>query len=341
MLNHPFSATTSSSAATSACSGTTVTLSSSSACLGVSATYGISTYDLLQQNGLPSLCYKFPTSGSLCIPETYTCETYVVKANDTCNSIMGEYGIIFSQIVGWNPPLGPACGNIASYVGFAICVSVPGGAWVNPSPSAVTTTTTAGFSTWSSLTAATLLPTAFDYTANASAYNLTSPAPPAPYANGTRLDCTLYATAPVLTNSSSNATTLVCQDVADLYGIALADLVGWNPSLNASDPCTMAEDTQYCVQLVQNTADNITSACVGWDTAPAGYDCIDFVSLFGLDLAEFIAWNLGVGDNCTNFTTGTSYCTSVAHYRQAGIVSTCNLYVMPNYTNCKSPSLSP
>lgn len=248
---------------------------------------------------------------------------------------MGEYGIIFSQIVGWNPPLGPACGNIASYVGFAICVSVPGGAWVNPSPSAVTTTTTAGFSTWSSLTAATLLPTAFDYTANASAYNLTSPALPAPYANGTRLDCTLYATAPVLTNSSSNATTLACQDVADLYGIALADLVGWNPSLNASDPCTMAEDTQYCVQLVQNTADNITSACVGWDTAPAGYDCIDFVSLFGLDLAEFIAWNLGVGDDCTNFTTGTSYCTSVAHFRQAGIVSTCNLYVMPNDTNCK------
>jgi hypothetical protein len=48
------------------------------------------------------------------------------------------------QLLAWNPELGPNCANLPSvYDGFTVCLSPPGGTWVNPHPgfSANATTT--------------------------------------------------------------------------------------------------------------------------------------------------------------------------------------------------------
>lgn len=94
---------------------------------------------MTQANGLSNLCYLFPTLGTVCIPTALKCETYIVKTGDTCQSIQLQFSIMFSQVVAWNWGLGTACQNLASYVGYAICVSNPGGNWVDPNPPTTTT----------------------------------------------------------------------------------------------------------------------------------------------------------------------------------------------------------
>lgn len=140
-----------------------------------------------------------------------------------------------------------------------------------------------------------------------------------PYANLTRMDCDTYLTAPLLTNYTGNGTTsLACEDVVDTYGIQLMEFLTWNPSLNTSTPCTMAEDTQYCVQRLAKTAEDVTDACVRMDTVPAGYDCEGYTALRGIDMDQFKLWNPAVGQDCDGFNAGTKYCISVRNFRQPG-----------------------
>lgn len=158
----------------------------------------------------------------------------------------------------------------------------------------------------------------------------------APYANGTRMDCVNYVTAPVLTNYTGNGTTSFdCQDAVSQFGIEMTDFTTWNPSLSALSPCTMANNTQYCVQTYTQTSKNITSSCVQRDLAPPGYDCTGFTARRGIDQDQFILWNPEVGSNCEDFKVGIQYCVEVLHYQQPGITSNCNKFVAANNTNCK------
>jgi hypothetical protein len=141
----------------------------------------------------------------------------------------------------------------------------------------------------------------------------------APYANLTRMDCDVYVTAPVLTNYTANDTTSVaCEDVTDMYGIELSQFLEWNPSLNASNPCTMANNTQYCAQLYPSRGEDVTDACTQMERMPPGHDCNSYTALKGLDTDQFLLWNPGLGANCTDLQIGTQYCVSVRGFRQAG-----------------------
>ncbi len=127
------------------CEGKTSTISSTDTCVNISMREGISTDDLLSYNSLSSFCHPFPKEGeSLCIPDSRKCEPYTVLETDTCKSLQKQFGISYSQLISWNPSLGPKCNNIASYVDYVICGSNPGGNWVNPNPPPSTTTTTLG-----------------------------------------------------------------------------------------------------------------------------------------------------------------------------------------------------
>ncbi|KKP02983.1 LysM domain-containing protein [Trichoderma harzianum] len=205
----------------------------------------------------------------------------------------------------------PNSNNIYSsqYVGYAICVSNPGGNYVNPSPTTIIPSSTAT-SLWTySLPAMTSYPNATYVASTADA----------PYANGTRMDCTNYFTAPILTNYTGNGTTSFnCQDAVSQFDIDMADFLTWNPSLSALNPCTMTNNTHSCVQKA---------------TAPPGYDCIGFTSRHGIDQDQFALWNPEVGSDCAQFKIGTQYCIDVLHYRQPGITSNCNKFVAANNTN--------
>lgn len=273
---------------------------------------GISTDDLTSYNSLSSLCNYFPKAGTdLCIPSTRTCQPYTVQSSDTCSSLQSQFGISYAQLIAWNPSLGAKCKNIARYVGYVICASNPGGAWTNPSP---TSTTTSSRSTDPPLWSTTLLamesyPTA-TYVAHTADYV---------YGNLTRMDCATYVTAPILTNYTGNDTTsLVCQDVVDQYGVNMTDFLTWNPSLSTSSPCTMANNTQYCVQTYASVSPGIVDTCVQTTISSSGYDCNKFMADYGIEQSQFALWNPDVGSNCENFKVGVQYCIATHHFKQPG-----------------------
>lgn len=105
---------------------------------------GFSTTQLLVANGLTAYCRGFPSKGSLCLPDALKCRPYKPKSTDTCNSIAGDNQISVTQLVSWNPELGSFCGGLDKVANktMAICLSTPGGPWVNPSPITTTATTT-------------------------------------------------------------------------------------------------------------------------------------------------------------------------------------------------------
>lgn len=119
--------------ATPTCSGSSYTIQTGDTCSSVSFSQGIDTAGLLAANNLGP-CSSFPQSGSLCIPTASKCTVYTVQAGDTCGTIADAHSVLFSQIVSWNPMLNEDCGAIAGVVGMQICISTPGGGWVNPSP---------------------------------------------------------------------------------------------------------------------------------------------------------------------------------------------------------------
>lgn len=124
-----------------ACAGDLYNVQSGDSCESVSTSQGLSTISLLAAN--PTLaCSSFPESGSLCIPSSAKCKVYTVQDGDTCASVADANSLTWTQVVTWNPALGKACSNIGTSVGQQICVSNPGGTWVNPSPDPVTPTST-------------------------------------------------------------------------------------------------------------------------------------------------------------------------------------------------------
>ncbi|KAH8812332.1 hypothetical protein F5884DRAFT_651841, partial [Xylogone sp. PMI_703] len=123
------------------CSGSTYTIKSDDTCQSISISQGISTVALLTANNLQSKCLNFPKSGSLCIPASGKCQVHTVAANETCSSLADTYSVTWAQIVSWNAIVGVGCTKISSYVGYQLCVSNPGGTYVNPYPSPTTATT--------------------------------------------------------------------------------------------------------------------------------------------------------------------------------------------------------
>lgn len=128
------------------CNGTVYTIKKDDNCRSVSLAGGIATTELLAANGLQAFCADFPASGTVCIPSARACKPHQLKADltDTCASVARKYAATWVQIVSWNPAVGEYCENIGrlSQAGLVICVSTPGGSWVNPFPQPPEVTTT-------------------------------------------------------------------------------------------------------------------------------------------------------------------------------------------------------
>ncbi|KAI3336890.1 hypothetical protein HD806DRAFT_475086 [Xylariaceae sp. AK1471] len=321
-------------AASPRCVGKTYTIGASDTCQKISASQGISTYDLIWNNNLTSACENFPKSGTLCIPLVASCETYTVLATDTCSSIQSKFSLLYSQLISWNPSLGVACQGLSATVGFAICVSTPGGSWINPNASDISTVAPPPTSLpaptllTGSMTAMTALPSA-TYVAYSS--NMTTP-----YANSTRMDCISYITAPFLisiTDNNDTVTSSSCSDAAAAYGVSLADFLLWNPDLSNNTSCVLADNVQYCAQITAVQAQDITDYCIEYQIPSSGHDCFSFAGQAGVDPSQFVLWNPSVGSDCSKFTPGLQYCVAVYHYQQPGIIPICNQFIVANETD--------
>ncbi|KAH8904223.1 hypothetical protein BR93DRAFT_985576 [Coniochaeta sp. PMI_546] len=131
-------ATSSTPTHTNGCDGKTYTVKQGDTCLSVSLSQGIYTVQLLATNDLIAGCSDFPQSGSLCIPTVWTCKPHQIKDGETCNTIAKASNVTRVQLISWNPELGKSCENIARLGNSAICISTPGGPWVDPFPSSST-----------------------------------------------------------------------------------------------------------------------------------------------------------------------------------------------------------
>jgi hypothetical protein len=99
---------------------------------------GVSTGGLLDANKLDAACANFPTSGTLCISKNAKCKTRLVQKGDTCAQVADDNQLTWTQVATWNQDFGSDCKKIGNFVGYSMCVSTPGGDWINPSPSATT-----------------------------------------------------------------------------------------------------------------------------------------------------------------------------------------------------------
>ncbi|RYN19897.1 hypothetical protein AA0119_g7532 [Alternaria tenuissima] len=300
------------------CTGTMYTIRSGDTCQSVAAARGISVAGLLTANGLQGFCANFPTSGALCIPTSGRCKTYTVKTGDTCAKIADANKKAWVQIVSWNPVLGKDCGNLGSYIGYPICVSTPGGDWVNPSPVPSTSEATTPLSSMPG-TAVSLLPrptnTGFINGSDEWHYQ---------YGNGTRLDCITYV------NGSDFGSSASCADVAKDAGVNATDIAEWN---QLEDPCTLDGKLTYCVQRVkQDFTSDVTEYCNLEDTATYGMTCQQFVALWAIDSMRLNDWNPGVGPDCENWMPGRTYCVMARHFRQPGILAACSKFATANET---------
>ncbi|KAG7291439.1 hypothetical protein NEMBOFW57_001458 [Staphylotrichum longicolle] len=143
-------ATTASAAASSTvaagCQGKTYTIQAGDTCTSVSLSQRISTVQLLMANNLRADCSSFPTSGTVCIPSAALCDAYRVSnesPSQSCKDLATAANATVLQIVAWNPELGAGCVNLARQTeGYTVCLSPPGGSWVDPHPSSTAIVTT-------------------------------------------------------------------------------------------------------------------------------------------------------------------------------------------------------
>jgi hypothetical protein len=121
-----------------------------------------------------------------------------------------------------------------------------------------------------------------------------------PYADDTRLDCVQYA------KGDQNSTKAACDYVANSYGVAVSDLINWNPSLNVpgNTSCVLSPKLQYCTQLLSVISPAITDACSRFEVASPDLDCYAWLRAWSMDSDDLYAWNPDVGPNCTNYKQG-------------------------------------
>jgi len=336
------------------CNGSQYQLKPSDTCQSVSISQGISTIRLILANNIQAFCNEFPTAGTLCIPQDWKCTPYTVRERDTCSSIASAQKKRWSQIAAWNPELGRGCNKISRWVGYVICVSSPGGEWINPSPMPSPTSKSLGededkLYVHDFLVAyykhSTYLPSQSSYAFMFSCSHLAislldswlpvasltpldqmpmqSDSPEVgpdedfsiPWAPGTRQDCAVYATAPITIDRSTGATSSSCADAAAQYGVAVDELIRWNPSLRAADgagkqeagpaaSCTLQENLNYCVQVFEDVPADTTEYCVRRSMTRQGDSCRRFLSGHGLAMEKFVAWNPSVGEKCEKFALG-------------------------------------
>ena len=146
-----------------------------------------------------------------------------------------------------------------------------------------------------------------------------------PFAEGTRGDCAMYSSPPVLVDGNNRTFSYVCEDVARAYGVSTTDLLAWNPGVNRTGgfdyPCELMGGFQYCVQLAPFVPGDTTQNCSSKALADPGYSCDYFAAEHNITKAAVAAWNPSTGTNCQSFQSGTCLTSGGAHRDDIDIIA--------------------
>ncbi|KAF8871691.1 hypothetical protein BD779DRAFT_441450 [Infundibulicybe gibba] len=330
----------------SAPSGPTLLPASNSTCLynqytvragdtveGIAEAQGLSYYQLILINGLMFDGSVLPPVGSsMCL--SGTCNTYVVKTNDTCVSVAKANGISWTQIKSWNTQLNVDCSNIDQQVGHTICLSPPGGAYQPPSlsitfnpaptPTAVETPTGAvapgsdrvHCGEWYTVQTGDDCPTLlarFGIT-NDTFYQLN----PVTNADCSNLFVGFQYCVALFGNLSSSTSTFFSQtgvfsvlqttfenSFPRATGFLIVDPSGTGPSPATTIPSATPTPTPT-LNIASGTVN--TTRCLEYFRIQSGDTCFTMEQLFKLSLTQILFWNTGINKDCSNLLVDTDYC---------------------------------
>ncbi len=217
-----------------------------------------------------------------------TCQTYKVKANDTCWSIADSLGsnVTITDIMSYNPTLNDICSNLR--LGENICIS--------PATGQYTPTLIPGVK-------ATQIGT----------YATSTVAPPGPTASGTTSQCGKYYK--VQPGDECGQISL-----NNTIGVDLFEAI--NPSIDSL--ChNLLPDLWYCVfptvQWNQTTSSpsftgtfappaptqsGTTLACYKWYIIQPNDYCSLITTSYGISQQQFLTWNLSINSTCGNLILG-------------------------------------
>ncbi|KAL6230075.1 hypothetical protein BDW75DRAFT_245169 [Aspergillus navahoensis] len=214
-----------------------------------------------------------------------------------CSYIESFYNVTVEQLQKWNPWLAGDC-DTALYANLdaremrAVCVGVgPPKTWT--------------------FTTITLEPSAVTSSAIAT--------PAAPTQTDIVAGCQKYYTV---------ASGDDCSTIESMFGITLAQLYDWNPSIG--ETCTnLWLGYAYCVKgpspttktttttTTTNTAPSQTQTgiapnCNKYHTVVSGESCAGIESSYGITFAQLYEWNPAIGDNCQSLWVGYDVCVGVS-----------------------------
>ncbi|RAH72482.1 uncharacterized protein BO66DRAFT_436149 [Aspergillus aculeatinus CBS 121060] len=297
------------------CDGTRYAIQPGDNCTSISLQQSIATIWLLLDNRLTAYCRDFPTNGTLCLVNK--CKVYTVRPGDTCGRIASGHNISVAQFRDWNPNIDIGCYNLKQWVGYQVCVDVPGPKYIAP--------TSVPWLTKS--------------------YSTAAPVPTGLANNSTR-NCGRYHLA-VREDS--------CSTLARTFGVTFEDLSILNPSINQKWLYQPGSQQELLNLPVENYPDSPAytgrfeaTSTIPWDSYPdstytpswfydlpiaprtptdcwtyldgrdlhlrrEGFsDCAAVAALWSLNLTQLAAWNPSLNissPNCT-FLDDFRYCLS-------------------------------
>ncbi|OGM50928.1 hypothetical protein ABOM_000718 [Aspergillus bombycis] len=229
----------------------------------------------------------------------------------TCADMAVTYGVKLVELLAWNSWLSGDCdsalfANLNSTSRRAVCIGVG-------SKSATATTTTSTRSGTATSATESMVPTQ----------------------TGVVSGCQLFHT--VVDGDD-------CPLMESKYGITLAQLYQWNPSISST--CNnLWLGYAYCVKgpgsstTPTATSSNESSSgptqtgtaskCNQYHTVVSGDSCDHIETTYGISFAQLYEWNPEIGSNCQTLRVGYSVCVAVSSASaptQPGIASDCNRY---------------
>lgn len=229
-------------------------------CNSIALAGSVSSAGLLNSNkNFPSIinCTSIPVGTNLCLP--LECETYSLKANETCLDVAFANGITTDDLLRYNSWIDPTCSNLdvaTPIVGRVLCLSPPGGVF---DPGNGTSPGGDGNGNGGGT----------GQNSGGTGYSTTLAAPPAgfPVAKGTTLNCGVWR---VVRPSDT------CDAIQLSQGLARELLLETNPSLVGSDcDAQLKPGSLYCVSPLE-TWDTVVSypyndlGCYAQDTGTDG-----------------------------------------------------------------------
>lgn len=127
-----------------------------------------------------------------------------------------------------------------------------------------------------------------------------------------------------------------CEDLSDTWGITVATLTIWNPSLASG--CNFVLGNSYCIEKNYGVpdpeptpsttsaaptptgngvatptpvSDGMTKSCSKFHSVAKGDGCASILLQYGISFDQLFSWNPAVGSNCEMLQLGVNYCVAL------------------------------